>query len=131
MNNSPSISFYLARGMLRIHRSTIDMLGNPRFVRLLVSKDEKSILLASAAKKDFQSFRVPGNYNEDNWKFGIGCILFCRFLSSQLLWLPCASYRIVADQYKPLSYARFNLSDAVQLCSTKASVGLVEKRGIA
>lgn len=127
MSNSPSISFYLAQGMLRIHRSTIDMLGNPRFIRLLVSKDEKSILLVSAAKNDFQSFRVPGNYNEDNWKFGIGCILFCRFLSSQFLWLPSASYRIVADQYKPLSYARFNLSDAVQLCSTKASVGLVEK----
>ena len=112
------IWLHVQNGLVRIHCSTIDMLGNPRFVRLMVSIDEKSILLVSAAKMDYQSFRVPGNYNEDNWKFGIGCILFCRFLSSQLLWLPNASYRIVADQYKPLSYARFNLSDALQLFST-------------
>ena len=67
----------------------------------MVSKDEKSILLISEAKKDFQSFRVPSKYNDENWKFEMGCVIFFRFLASQLSWLPNASYRIAADQYKP------------------------------
>jgi hypothetical protein len=115
MSNLPSISFYLARGIVRIHRSTIDMLGNPRFVRLMVSIDEKSILLVSAAKKDFQSFRVPGNYNEDNWRFEIGCIQFCRYLTANLSWAPFASYRFSGDLYTPSRFVRFCLTNGVLL----------------
>ena len=115
MNNVPQISFYLASGMIRIHRSTIDILGHPRFIRFMVSKDGKSLLLTRAEKKDFQSFRVPKDTNNSSWKFEIGSIQFCRCLASSLSWLPYATYRISADSYIPSRYARFCLTEGLLL----------------
>ena len=93
----------------------MSILGHPRFIRFLVSKDGKSLLLTRAEKKDFQSFRVPKDINNSGWKFEIGSIQFCRCLASSLSWLPYATYRISADSYIPSRYARFCLTEGLLL----------------
>ena len=126
MSNSPDISLYLIKGTIRIHRSTINVLGYPKFIRLMVSNDGRSVLLLPAQEKDFQSFRVPKNLGDANWKFEIGCIKFCRFLIGNLSWEPLASYRISADLYVPSHYVRFCLFNGLLLPSNNRSASKVE-----
>ena len=126
MSNSPDISLYLIKGTIRIHRSTIHVLGYPKFIRLMVSNDGRSVLLLPAQEKDFQSFRVPKNLGDANWKFEIGCIKFCRFLAANLSWEPFASYRISADQYIPSHYVRFCLFNGLLLPSNHTSASKVK-----
>ncbi len=47
VNNEPAITVDIGRHRIRIHRSTLRRLENPRFVRLLVNPEEKGIVVES------------------------------------------------------------------------------------
>lgn len=115
MRDSSHISFYLRSTTIHIHRSTIRSLGNPHFIRFLISKDEKTLLVQTYPKKDFQSFRVPKPLTDEIGRVQIHSKGFCQLIQRRLGWDETCSYRIPGKSYLGQGVAAFDLEKAVRI----------------
>lgn len=112
MRSGTHISFYLRLGTIHIHHTTIRNLGNPAFIRFLISDDGNTMLVQSFDKKTFQSFRVPGYPSDQLGKVQIHSKGFCDMMVRRFGWDPEMSYRIPGKPYPTQSVAAFDLSKA-------------------
>ena len=53
------------KGIIRIFRSTIKELGDPRYIRFLFNPEKRTLEVQSVSRKEAECFRVP-KYNPKN-----------------------------------------------------------------
>ena len=113
MKIETKISFYLANNTIRIFKSTIRFMGEPKFIRFRISEDRKSMILEPYHKKTFTSFKIPKNLFDYGGSMQVHSKAFCSLLATQLNWNAECSYRIVGGLlHKPKQMAIFDLTSA-------------------
>lgn len=112
MRSGAHISFYLRVGTIHIHRSTIRTLGNPPFVRFLISNDGSTLLVQAYHKKDFRSFRVPETINDEIGRVQIHSKGLCSVFMKRFSWRDDLSYRIPGKPFPAQGVAAFDLARA-------------------
>lgn len=118
MNNSenqrPIVCIDLKKNRIRIHKSTLHMIGDPSFINLLVNPEEKVIAIKKASTKDHLALRIRKNQLTDG-----NCVEFgCRELISMLkgmdnTWKNNNSYRIYGKCHSNESLAQFAMQDSI------------------
>lgn len=91
------ISFYLAGGRVHIKADAVRGIGEPQFVRFLIAKDGKSMVMEPYHRKVFASMRVPASMYEKTGQraqMEIKCAPFCRYLAACLGWDESSTYRV-------------------------------------
>jgi len=112
------ISFYLSTGRVHIRSEALRQIGEPQFVRFLLSNDGRSMIMEPYHKKVFVSMRVPaGVYGkgEKRRKMEPRCMPLCRLLADHLGWGEGASYRIPGRVLPQQGIAKFDLTKAVPI----------------
>lgn len=113
MKIETKISFYLASSTIRIFKSTIRFMEEPKYIRFRVSEDRTSMILEPYHKKTFTSFKIPKNLFDSGGSMQVHSKAFCYLLASQLKWDISNSYRIVGGLLsKPKKMAIFDLTSA-------------------
>ena len=112
MPSGAHLSFYLRTGTIRIHRSTIRAIGNPSFVRFLISNDGTTLLVQSYPRKDFRSFRVPVTFADENGRVQIYSKGLCDAFINRFRWKEELSYCVPGKSFPAQGVAAFDLSRA-------------------
>lgn len=113
MENNICVSFYLRRSTIHLHRSTLNGINTPQFVRFLISQDRKSFLVRSWKAKDFHSFRVLTDQagrvcNAEIHSYGL-----CEFVTQINGWDANFSYRVYGKVFPNQEIALFDFASAV------------------
>ena len=106
------ISFYLGSGRVHVLRETLRGIGNPAFVRFLLSEDGRHMVMTPYNRKVFASMRVPkGVYTSSNpnIRLEFPCMPFCRLMAHHLNWESGQSYRIEGKIYPGQKLVKFDL----------------------
>lgn len=97
---------------IRIFKSTIRAMGQPKFIRLLVNQEGTKLIVQRYYKKTFNSFRIPENFADRDSRVEIHSKAFCRLLAGRTKWDREASYRIMGSVYEKQGIAVFDLTRA-------------------
>ena len=54
----PIISINFKRNLIRIHKATLDLLGQPEYIQLLVNPDDRTIAIMKGISSDVLAHRV-------------------------------------------------------------------------
>lgn len=117
----PVVSIDLKRNRIRIHKSTLHMIGDPTFINILVNPINKIIAIKSSSYNDCLALRIRENQLSDG-----NCVEFgCRELISLLnnmgdKWHINSSYRIYGKCNKKEAIAEFPLKDSIQTKELKS-----------
>lgn len=57
--NITGVSLCQKKGIIRIFRSTIKELGDPRYIRFLFNPKKRTLAVQSVSRKEAECFRVP------------------------------------------------------------------------
>lgn len=112
------VSFYLAQGRVHIPPGALYGIDCPRYVRFLLAKDGKSMIMEPYDHKEFQSMRVPKCMYESNptrRQMEIRCMLFCRLLASWLKLDMGKSYRFPGKILCNQQLVVFDLTDVASV----------------
>lgn len=99
---------------IRIHRTTLTALGNPKFVQILVNPKDYYIVIKSATAKDRLAHRVKTSINSKHYSMELySKDLILKFREVCEWLLPSEQYRISGEIIASESLARFNLKNAM------------------
>lgn len=93
-------------------------IGEPPFVRFLISADGTSMVMAPFDKKEFQSVRVPKDVYQKTGTMDFRSVGLCRFLAYRFGWDRTCSYRLPGRVLPKQGLVRFDLTCAVQIKGT-------------
>ncbi len=123
--NETFISFYLAKGRVHIFPSALHGIGDPPFIRFLLSKDGKTMIMEPYDHKEFPSMRVPKSMYKESEKraqMEISCVPFSRMLAKWLNWEKDGSYRIPGKILPVQKLVLFDLEKTYSIHETKKEV---------
>ncbi len=111
MSNDTFMSFYLTPYRIHVFSKTIQDIGNPKFIRFLVSEDGQSIIIEAYHTKDLRSHRVKEG-TDGCGGMEINSMPLCKLLINKLNWEEGQSYRIPGKSYPAQKLAVFDLTAA-------------------
>ena len=97
--NITGVSLCQKKGIIRIFRSTIKELGDPRYIRFLFNPKKRTLAVQSVSRKEAECFRVP-KYNPKDWDFKICSIQMLRIIWRVCEWNENDTYRIAGTHYE-------------------------------
>lgn len=112
LSAQPILSIDLKKHRIRIHKITLEMLGNPKYVQLLVNPQSKIIALRPSSQEDYSTHRVNLELLED----GYCCELYSYSFMHRLCQInstrkPNQSYRIYGQFINHNSIACFSMEN--------------------
>ncbi len=108
---APGISFSLKDGQIRIFRSTISALGEPKYIRFLLDLQNKSLGVQGRSQKTGECFAVPG-YTQERWVFRIMCTNLLKNIWEITGWNLESTYRARGIYKKEYDMILFELTSA-------------------
>ena len=81
--NITGVSLCPKIGTIRIFRSTIKELSDPKYNCFLFNPEKRTLAVQSAKRKEAECFRVP-EYNPRDWDFKI-----CSIQMQRMIWKVC------------------------------------------
>lgn len=108
----PLLSIDFKRNRIRIHQVTLQLLGNPEYVQLLINPDEKTIALKCSNADDHLAHNIsPKGKNRKQC-----CELTSKYLLDSLKQLyfedDDCNYRITGNLIKSEHVAEFKMKDS-------------------
>ena len=119
------ISFYLAGGRVHIKADAVRGIGEPPFLRFLIAKDGKSMVMEPYNRKVFASMRVPPTMYKKTGqraRMEIKCAPFCRYLAAYLRWDESSTYRVPGRILLQQRFVLFDLTSAYSIHGTAEEV---------
>lgn len=110
--NITGVSLCQKTGTIRIFRSTIKELSDPKYIRFLFNPEKRTLAVQAAKRKEAECFRVP-EYNPKDWDFKICSIQMQRMIWKVCDWSENATYRIAGTHYPECNLVEFDLKQAV------------------
>ena len=112
----PCLLIDLKKGRIRIHKSTLHLLGDPEYVQFLINPDDQALVVRKSSRRDFLSQHV-------RWRVIGGkqcCDFYSRFLLRALQdvhfdWKENRSYRIYGQLHTKESLALFSMKDSYDI----------------
>lgn len=113
-NKRPIVSIDLKRNRIRIHKTTLHMIGDPTFINLLVNPKDKLIAIRKSSSKDSSALRIRSNQLNDGNCVEFGCKDLILLLNGiDKAWENNSSYRIYGKCNTDESLAQFSLKDSI------------------
>ena len=106
--NITGVSLCQKTGTIRIFRSTIKELSDPKYIRFLFNPEKRTLAVQAAKRKEAECFRVP-EYNPKDWDFKICSIQMQRMIWKVCDWSENATYRIAGTHYPEYNLVEFDL----------------------
>ena len=106
----PGISFSLKWGKIRIYRSNLYCMENPKYIRMLFDPDRKFFALQACGRVK-GSIRVPKNKGED-WEFRVNSIGLLRMIWDLCDWDYECTYQVRGKYYPENKLSEFDLTNA-------------------
>lgn len=113
-NQKPIVCIDLKKNRIRIHKTTLHMIGDPSFINLLVNPNEKLIAIKKSSAKDKSALRIRSNQLDDGNCVEFGCrdlILLLKDIDNS--WQINSSYRIYGKYNKGECLAQFSIKDSI------------------
>ncbi|XVG96649.1 hypothetical protein ACGCUP_03910 [Eubacteriales bacterium KG125] len=113
-NQKPIVCIDLKKNRIRIHKTTLHMIGDPSFINLLVNPKEKLIAIKKSSAKDKSALRIRSNQLNDGNCVEFGCrdlILLLKDIDNS--WQINSSYRIYGKYNKGECLAQFSIKDSI------------------
>ena len=110
--NITGVSLCQKTGTIRIFRSTIKELSDPKYIRFLFNLEKRTLAVQAVKRKEAECFRVP-EYNPKDWDFKICSIQMQRMIWKVCDWSENATYRIAGTHYPEYNLVEFDLKQAV------------------
>ena len=118
MNNNskiPIICVDLKKSRIRIHRTTLSLLGDPSFVQLLINPKTSELVLLRSVQEDYLAHKVRyEKFKTDSYEW-YSRELIRRIVEVSPNLLQNNSYRIEGTVENKGSLARFKLTNAVRI----------------
>lgn len=117
---APVVSVDLKRYLIRIHRSTLHLIGDPDNVLLLVNPDEHTLAILSSDDSDPRSHHISKAYIAKQKSFE----LYSRLLVKSLFdicdnWHENQSYRLYGEIISKEGAVQFHMDKSVLMKRTK------------
>ncbi len=103
------VSFEAYHLRLRIYRSIIDKLNNPKYIKLLVNVEKKRLAITESKKKK-DSFEIPEFKADDS--FEINSKHMVRMIYDLCNWEYEKNYRVFGRYFTDANVIEFSLADA-------------------
>ena len=115
----PSIVIDFRKNRIRIHQTTLNMLDDPKFIRLLVNPVDRIVALQISDHTDTRAHRVAGKMFEKRHYYE----LYSRALLQKLLlcseWDAQSSYKMDGAASAQEGIAIFRIDDSICLTNEK------------
>lgn len=115
ITNITGVSLCQKTGIIRIFRSTIKELGDPKYIRFLFNPEKRTLAVQATSRKEEECFRVP-KYNSKDWDFKICSVQMLRMIWKVCGWNENDTYRAAGTHYPEYNLVEFDLNqvDIVQ-----------------
>ena len=118
----PSLLIDLKKNRIRIHKTTLHLLGDPDYIQFLVNPENMSIVIRSSLKNDYLSHHI-------RWNLISGkqcCDFYSYFLLKSLRavnydWEENRSYRLYGHLHRRESLAMFSMKEFVDIDEIESS----------
>lgn len=110
--NCYRISFNYKADTVRIYKSTINVLGNPRFIHFLINPERKQLFIQGSNTREHDSLEVPGSDYRNRYSFvlhGRRCI---KKISTMAGWDLDGSYTLTGKYLDGYNMVQFELEAA-------------------
>lgn len=98
LSTQPILSIDLKKYRIRIHKITLEMLGNPKYVQLLINPQSKIIALRPSSQGEYSAHRVNLELLEDGYCCELYSYSFMhRLCQINSTWKYNQSYRIYGN----------------------------------
>lgn len=116
----PTIFIDMKKSRIRIHRSTLQMLGNPTYIQLLVNPEARTIAVKRTSAYDHLSHRI----SEDEFLHNKCCELYSRnFLkalrSTSSNWTDTETCLIYGTLVESCHLIQFSIEDSISINNLK------------
>ncbi len=113
-SQKPTLSIDLKRNLIRIHKATLNILGQPEYIQLLVNPDDRSI----AIMKGFSSDKLAHHVKYDRIKKGQSCELYSTVLLNNLRIISnqfeqSKAYRIYGNYHPEYEIVKFSIDECI------------------
>ena len=69
----PILSIDLKKSLIRIHRNTLRLLGDPDYIQLLINPNSKMIAIKAGDKRDYLAHKVKKYRFETGYSYELYC----------------------------------------------------------
>ncbi len=110
----PTLSIDLKRNLIRIHKVTLNTLGCPEYIQLLVNPDDKSIAIMKGLSSDKLAHHVCYERIKKGQSFELYSTILLENLKS--ISAQCESmkaYRIYGDYLPDFEIVKFSIDDCI------------------
>lgn len=115
---SAAITFCYRRGRIHIHRSVVASMQNPAYIRLLIHREKRVVIIQPCDEKERDAIKVPQKGEGRYSSVFINSMALLTSITELMGWSKKRTYR-VAGEYLPKDHiAVFVLNDAVILKET-------------
>lgn len=116
----PTIFIDMKKSRIRIHRRTLQMLGNPTHIQLLVNPDSRTIAVKRTSEYDHLSHRIP----ENELLHHKCCELYSRDFLKALRatssgWTDKAAYLIYGTLIESCNLVQFSMKNSIPVNNTQ------------
>lgn len=110
MKNRPAIFIDMKKSRIRIHKCTLELLGNPSYIQLLVNPSAQTIAIKRTTGSDYLSHKIHDKC----------CELYSRnFLralcSASSGWNEQEAYRIYGTLIESCQLIQFSMEDSIRV----------------
>ena len=81
----PILSIDLKKSLIRIHRNTLRLLGDPDYIQLLINPNSKMIAIKAVDKRDYLAHKV----RKYRFETGYSYELYCKDLLQTMMTVDC------------------------------------------
>lgn len=81
----PILSIDLKKSLIRVHRNTLRLLGDPDYIQLLINPNAKMIAIKAGDKRDYLAHKV----RKYRFETGYSYELYCKDLLQTMMTVDC------------------------------------------
>lgn len=110
----PILSLDLKHNLIRVHKITLTILGNPEYIQLLVNPDDKSIVIMESISTDHLAHHVSYEKLKSGQSFELYSTILLENLKS--ISSQCNQkkmYRIYGKFHPNYKIVRFSINDVI------------------
>lgn len=115
LENKAGLSFSLRRGRLLVYHATIQMLGEPSYIRFLLNAKDRKLAVQCCEEIDGNNFRVPENIQGVEYKFEISSVTFLSLIYKNCRWDDTKTYACYGIYHPKYRLVDFNLAEAKEI----------------
>lgn len=115
-NLKPGLSVNLRKPLIRIHKDTLHILGDPEYILLLVNPEDKSVAILPSDRSDLKAHRISRYNLKNNKSFELYSTNLVRNLCALgANWKTSGTYKMFGYEVPGQNVVKFKLEEAQEV----------------